>query len=104
MREDYFVIIRSERRDLFPDLMTGDPATSLKVCEPEGILCGADGKPYRGSTWLLLRIAREDVAQAAKFDNENKVSEFFSALSENAKTIDFTNLNAAVQSLVNSYK
>jgi hypothetical protein len=57
LREGYFALLRSERRDVLP------PLEQLTICQGDGMLCEA-GKPYRNASWLLLRVAREDKARA----------------------------------------
>jgi len=135
LREGYFVIIRSERRDLIPSLNakelkkqdeacrqsvessaneTGQKIDTAKcdtyntppldICREEGFLCNHDGTPYRGATWMLLRIAREDASKAAVFDNTNSVADFLSAIEKNVRVIDGTAAQKAITDLINSKK
>jgi hypothetical protein len=97
LKEGYFAILRRENRDALPSLKVGDAGGNLSVCKNEGFLCDAGNQPYRGSTWLLLRIAREDNVMAKKFDTANEVADFMQAISKNSKTVDVNVLNAAVK-------
>lgn len=88
LREGYYAFIRSENRskDVPLDSVTPEGATALKgvtVCEDWGVLCH-NGEPWRESTWLLVRVARENKDAAIAQDNAQTLAQLVGSLNANS--------------------
>jgi hypothetical protein len=71
LREGYYAIVRMERRDTLPDfesLKITEGNHSPYISDPAGVL-------FKGGSWLLIRVAREDHSQAAPQDFATKLTD-----------------------------
>ena len=63
LREGYLALVRRENRSATDHFVGPDMTTKLVICPTRGYVALGDcedKKIYRGSTWLLLRVSRED--------------------------------------------
>ncbi|UZE20082.1 hypothetical protein LOY70_10955 [Pseudomonas sp. B21-054] len=71
LQEGYYAIIRMERRDELPDFASmriTEGSHSPYISDPTGTL-------FKGGSWLLIRVAREDHTQAAPQDFATKLTD-----------------------------
>jgi hypothetical protein len=95
LREGYYAVVRMEQRDQLPKFdkikITGQPYSPL--------LANGDNTVYKGGSWLLIRVAREDNAQARTQDLTSTLADL---LDPAAKT-DATRI-AELQAMVDALK
>lgn len=70
LREGYYAIVRMEQRDKLPDFSKMTITADLH----NPLLVNQDGTLFTGGSWLLMRVAREDPAQALSQDIATKLS------------------------------
>lgn len=99
LQEGYYAVIRMERRDRLPDF------SSIRIVEGSHspYLSDVAGTLYKGGSWLLIRVAREDHAQAAAQDFATRLTD---ALNPSGKTeaIRSAELKALVEAVEGVHK
>lgn len=94
LREGYYAVVRMEKRDKLPDFnrmkLRGSPYSPMLV--------DAGNSLYRGGTWLLVRVSREDHTQARQQDLTTKLADLLGQSSD-AESAGNSQLEEVVKAL-----
>jgi hypothetical protein len=93
LREGYYAVVRMENRDQLPDFKS----MTIKAPPYGPLLADSEEKLYTGGTWLLIRVSREDHAQALPQDLSTKLADIL----EPAAKTDATS-TAQIQAMVDA--
>jgi len=99
LQEGYYALLRNENR-------SGDiPWDDIKLDREKGLLVWAigdkAGQVYRERTWLLLRVAREELSATVQQEVGQLLSEFLSS-KQTFEARDFNTLQAEYQKLLDA--